>query len=183
MPPRGRPRTYHTDRPATTAEGQRRFIKILTDEVTTLRAKTAQRVYLTSIKQDYETPWSTFDAYDAEFHFTLDVCANAANTKCARYFTVEMDGLAQDWGTEICWCNPPYKTLVRWVEKAYLSSLGGATVVCYIPVRAGSIWWQDWVDDKAEVRKHRKRERFVGMDTTAPFSSAAVIYRPPASAT
>ena len=47
---------------------------------------------------DWSTPQDLFDALDAEFRFTLDPCATPENAKCQTYFTVDEDGLAQDWG-------------------------------------------------------------------------------------
>jgi len=44
-----------------------------------------------------ETPQDLFDELNDEFHFTLDPCAMPQNTKCAKYFTPEDDGLKQDW--------------------------------------------------------------------------------------
>ena len=47
-----------------------------------------------SSKSDlWETPQDLFDELDKEFHFNLDVCALPENTKCAAYYTPEMDGL------------------------------------------------------------------------------------------
>jgi hypothetical protein len=40
------------------------------------------------------TPQGFFDRLDAEFKFTLDVCALAENAKCKRYFTPEKADLA-----------------------------------------------------------------------------------------
>jgi hypothetical protein len=94
----GRPRDYHEHRPATAAERQQRFAAHRTKELHHLRRKLAQKVYHPSKRQDWETPAEVFAEYDAEFHFTLDVCATAETAKCARYFTPDMDGLAQDWG-------------------------------------------------------------------------------------
>ena len=37
-----------------------------------------------SERDDWETPQALFDELDAEFHFTLDVCANESNSKCTR---------------------------------------------------------------------------------------------------
>ncbi len=54
----------------------------------------------------WETPQAFFDALDAEFGFTLDVCALPENAKCERYFTPEADGLKQEW-RGVCWMNPP----------------------------------------------------------------------------
>src|SRR5262249_35519701 len=101
----GRPRTYHPDRPGTNAEYQRRFAQKRAEEFQRLRQLVEQRVYHKSLRLDVETPWPVFWEYDAEFHFTLDVCAAPETAKCARYFTPAMDGLAQDWGDEICWMN------------------------------------------------------------------------------
>lgn len=46
----------------------------------------------------WETPAAFFRALDAEFHFTLDVCAVPENAKCKVFYTPEQDGLAQNWG-------------------------------------------------------------------------------------
>lgn len=56
------------------------------------------------------TPQDFFDKLDAEFNFTLDVCANQENAKCKAFYTLEEDGLKQSWKVaEGCvWMNPPY---------------------------------------------------------------------------
>jgi phage N-6-adenine-methyltransferase len=128
-----------------------------------LRQQLALKVYHQSKRHDWETPWPVFREYDAEFHFTLDVCATAETAKCARYFTPDMDGLTQDWGDDMCWMNPPYgREIGQWMEKAYRSSLAGATVVCLVPSRTGTTWWHTWVRGKAEVRERQGRITFVG---------------------
>ena len=52
-------------------------------------------------RQDWETPDELFDPLNAEFNFTLDVCANADNAKCVDYFSEKDNALAQKW-TGIC---------------------------------------------------------------------------------
>jgi len=47
---------------------------------------------------EWSTPQDVFDQLDAEFHFSLDSCANASNHKCERYFTQEQNGLKFSWG-------------------------------------------------------------------------------------
>lgn len=75
---------------------------------------------------EWATPQPFFDALDAEFHFTLDPCATPENAKCARFFTEAIDGLAQDWGRETVFCNPPYGPALRdWVAKCAESARGG----------------------------------------------------------
>jgi phage N-6-adenine-methyltransferase len=133
---------------------------------------------LSSACDTWGTPQDLFDALDAEFSFETDVCATADNAKCERYFTPEMDGLAQAW-RGVCWCNPPYgRGIGRWVAKAHRSSLKGATVVCLLPARTDTAWWHDHCM-KGEVRFLRGRLRFEDGHCTnpAPFPSAIVIFR------
>lgn len=130
-----------------------------------------------------ETPQWLFDALNKEFSFTLDVCANEQNAKCARFFTQHDDGLSQEWrGT--CWMNPPYGRMIgKWIKKAYESSLLGSTVVCLVPARTDTAWWQDYILDESgsmhasEIRFLRGRLKFGGQKGSAPFPSAIVIYR------
>jgi site-specific DNA-methyltransferase (adenine-specific) len=178
----GRPRTYYHDRSATSAERQRGFARKRAEELQQLRQQLAQKVYHQSKRHDWETLWPVFREYDAEFHFTLDVCATAETAKCARYFTPDMDGLTQDWSDDRCWMNPPYgREIGQWMEKAYRSSLAGATVVCLVPSRTGTAWWHAWVLEQAEIRHRKGRITFVGAPNPAGFDSVAVIYRPPSA--
>jgi site-specific DNA-methyltransferase (adenine-specific) len=174
----GRLRTYYPDRPATTADRQRRFALKRTEELCRLRQQLAQKVYHQSQRQDWATPWPVFREYDAEFHFTLDVCATAETAKCARYFTPADDGLSQDWGDDICWMNPHYgRQMGLWMQKASRSSLAGATVVCLVPARTGTVWWHTWAV-QGEIRYRQGRIPLVGAENPAGFASAAVIFRP-----
>jgi len=117
-----------------------------------------------------------YDELDREFGVELDVCATAGNAKCPRYFTQADDGLAQAW-RGVCWMNPPYGTGIgAWMRKAHESSLLGATVVCLVPARTDTRWWQD-IATLGEVRFLSGRLRFGGADTGAPFPSAVVVFR------
>lgn len=143
------------------------------------RAIKAVSVHFMHMTDAWETPQATFDALDAVFHFETDVCADATNAKCARYFTTEQDGLKQQW-TGICWMNPPYGLAIdRWVQKAYESSLWGTTVVCLLPARTDTQWWQQYVLPLPRdcVRFLPGRQYFSGKGR-APFPSAVVIFRP-----
>jgi phage N-6-adenine-methyltransferase len=131
-----------------------------------------------SDRQDWETPAYLFRALDAEFHFTLDVCALPHNAKCARYFTPEQNGLAQDWGHEVCWCNPPYDDVTEWARKCWLASLGGATVVLLAFSRTDTKWFHNFVYGKAELRFIKGRVKFVGAKSGAPAPSMLAIFRP-----
>ena len=131
-----------------------------------------------SAKCEWETPQATFDALNAEFGFEIDVCALPENAKCARYFTPEMDGLAQSW-EGVCWMNPPYgREMPKWIRKAWESAQWGATVVCLLPSRTDTAAWHDFCM-KGEIRFIRGRLKFGGHENSAPFPSAIVIFRPP----
>ena len=47
---------------------------------------------------EWETPQSFFDEINKEFNFDLDPCATEENHKCDRYYTINDDGLTQNWG-------------------------------------------------------------------------------------
>ncbi len=130
-------------------------------------------------RQDWETPADLFARLNAEFHFTLDAAANAANAKLPAYFTAEQNSFQQDWGSHVVWLNPPYDgTLSAWVQKARHAADRGATVVCLIPARTDTRWWHAEVEGRAEVRFIKGRIRFVGAPFNAPFPSCLVIFRP-----
>lgn len=134
-------------------------------------------VHFSSAAEMWATPQGFFDGLDTEFGFQVDVCAIAENAKCARFFTPEEDGLAQEW-TGICWMNPPYgRTIGRWMRKAYESSQLGATVVCLVPARTDTVWWHEYAM-KGEIRFIRGRLKFGGHKNSAPFPSAVVVFRP-----
>lgn len=66
------------------------------------------------------TPNRLFKPLDDLFHFTLDAAATAENAKCPKFYTREMDGLAQPWAPERVFCNPPYSRgqIALWLQKA-----------------------------------------------------------------
>ena len=47
---------------------------------------------------EWATPLALFKELDQEFGFTLDPCATPQNAKCKKFYTLEDDGLKQNWG-------------------------------------------------------------------------------------
>ncbi|KKN74117.1 hypothetical protein LCGC14_0394570 [marine sediment metagenome] len=136
------------------------------------------KVHFSSQRLDWATPQGVFDELDAEFGFTVDVCATAENAKCRRFYSKDEDGLTFLWLGETCWLNPPYgREIGRWMKKAYESALDGATVVCLIPSRTDTRWWHDYVMRADEIRFIKGRLKFDGHKNSAPFPSAIVIFR------
>lgn len=139
-----------------------------------------------SATDEWATPQALFDELNAEFGFTLDVCANAANAKCAHY--IAANSLGEDWtrGSGAVWCNPPYgREIGDWVGKALFTSMQGRTVVALLPARTDTRWWHASIWDsgrhrpyaRVEVRFIRGRLKFGGSKNSAPFPSAIVVFR------
>lgn len=142
------------------------------------RRPTRLAVHYSSDTDLWSTPWEFFRGLDREFRFALDVCAIRENAKCGRFFSPEEDGLAQQW-SGVCFMNPPYgRAIGRWVEKAFTESRRGALVVCLLPARTDTGWWQDFVMRAAEIRLVRGRLKFGTAEHSAPFPSAVVVFRP-----
>lgn len=96
----------------------------------------------------WETPPEVFAPLDSEFRFTLDVCATNGASRCEAWFTPDQDGLAQDWGRERCWLNPPYgRDVGKWIAKASRAAAAGALVVALVYARTDTRWWHDYVWD------------------------------------
>ena len=130
-----------------------------------------------SNSDEWTTPRWLFDELDAEFHFDLDAASTHENALCERHFTEDEDGLSQPWDGFHVWCNPPYGSEVgKFVRKAAETG-GGGLVVCLVPARTDTRWWQEWGAGRAtEVRFIRGRLKFGDSNASAPFPSAVVVY-------
>lgn len=135
------------------------------------------QLMFSSDDQTWETPMRFFQKLNYEFNFTLDVCATHLTAKCAKYFTPEIDGLAQDWSNDTCWCNPPYgNSIYTWLQKAYNESLKGAIVVVLIPSRTDTRYFVDLVMKASEIRFVKGRLKFGNSANSAPFPSMVVVF-------
>lgn len=141
---------------------------------------TYSRNRVASGKTDWATPQWLYDLLNDEFHFDVDVCADASNAKAPMYYTQEVDGLKQRWqGT--CWMNPPYgREINLWVCKAFSHAFtGDATLVCLLPAATDNRWWWTYCR-RGEVRFLPGRLRFETEGrklAPANFPSAIVIFR------
>jgi len=141
---------------------------------------TISKTLYSSRSEEWPTPQPFFERLNAEFHFTLDPCATAANAKCERYFTKQENGLTKHWKRHTVFCNPPYgRQMQAWAQKCFEASLKGATVVLLAHARTDTRWFHDWVYGKAEIRFVRGRLKFGGGGQSAPFPSLVAVFRPP----
>ena len=145
--------------------------------------------YFTSKTDQWGTPLDLFNLYNDAYGFQLDAAASSENALCKNFFTVDDNGLEQDWWPRRrVWVNPPYgRTIGHWARKAFEESQKGCIVVCLLPVRTSAKWWHDWVKDKAYLDYVPGRLKFRNLATdgkpggTAPFSSVLATYVPNAS--
>ena len=135
-------------------------------------------IIFSSKSTEWETPKDLFDKLNEEFDFILDPCSTIKNKKCDHFFTIEQDGLKQDWSKyKRVFMNPPYgKEITKWVKKAYEESIKGCIVVCLLPARTDTKWFHTYVYGKAELRFLDKRLRFSGSKQPAPFPSVIAIF-------
>lgn len=103
---------------------------------------------------DRRTPPDLFAAEHQRWQFTIDAAASDANAMLPRYWTRADDALAQDWGAERVWCNPPYSALFAWVEKAHHAVHDGcAHVSMLLPAnRCEQRWWQTFIEPYRDGR-------------------------------
>ena len=134
--------------------------------------------------EHWSTPLDLFDELNAEFKFTVDVCADTSNYKVKKHYNKKTNGLEQSWVNESVWCNPPYgKTISEWVSKAkrtiLFSSNPADVVVMLLPARTDTKWFHDniYENPHCEVRFIKGRLKFSGHKHSAPFPSMIVIFR------
>ena len=137
------------------------------------------KALFTSNTDEWATPQEFFDKLNAEFHFTLDPCALPTNAKCAKYYTPQDNGLSQNWGGEIVFCNPPYgRAIYDWVRKcSEESKKPNTTIVALIPARTDTRYFHEYIYNKVrEVRFVRGRLKFGNSKNSAPFPSMVVVF-------
>lgn len=91
---------------------------------------------------DYYTPAWLFERMGLTFD--LDVCAPPGGVPwipAARYFTMEDDGLAQEWNGCV-WMNPPFGTAARWLER-FMDHRHG---VCLVPFSKSKWFERLWTE-------------------------------------
>ena len=114
-----------------------------------------QQTMFSSNRDDWETPQEFFNKLNAQYHFTLDPCSSNTNAKCPKHYTEQNNGLEQDWGGEVVFCNPPYSRKGGqdlWVKKCYEESLKpNTTVVALLPARTDTKRFHQYILNRAEI--------------------------------
>ena len=128
---------------------------------------------------EYGTPQALFDHYDRIYHFACDVCSTPQLAKCKKFYTLEQDGLRQEW-IGVCWMSPPYGNgaLPQWVRKAYEAAKNGAVVVALLPMFTDTAWFHDYASH-ATIELLKGRLQFTNRIDKgySPFGHAIFVFR------
>lgn len=93
---------------------------------------------------------------DDHVKFTVDAAASEKNSKGARWWDKEKNGLAQDWAVENVWCNPPFSDIAPWVEKAKTANIAALL----LPVRTDRAWFAECAKWATFIDFYRGRIQF-----------------------
>lgn len=139
---------------------------------------------LSTGNNNWSTPQWFFDRLKKVFPFTLDPCADNENHKCDKYYTVQDNGLTQNWGGQTVFCNPPYgrKTKNRsgqedWIKKCWDEcNENHITTVMLIPARTDTQSQHKYIFPNAKYICFVKGRLKFGDKDAAPFPSEVVIF-------
>jgi len=139
----------------------------------------------------WETPPEFFNFINDMFHFTLDPCASDQNALCDLYYTVDDDGLKQNWQGQRTYCNPPYTDINAWTKKCAEEGEKEDTMVALLTKPATETdRWSDYIMNSKIVYFIKPRINFlldgkrpictrgksIGKTLGSNFSSVLVIF-------
>ena len=147
-------------------------------------------VMFSSKTDKHDTPQHVIDDLAKVFEWDIDVCASRPNV-CEMFYAEANNGLEASW-YGLCWMNPPYgREIEKWMIKARVLGanvfLNGETinkglykpvkaVVCLVPARTDTKWWQSNVPHASQVVFIWGRLKFGNAANSAPFPSAFVVF-------
>lgn len=135
-------------------------------------------VHFSSETPEHYTPQEIIEAtLDCLGAITLDPCSNShenPNVPAQNHFTIEDDGLAQEWHGTV-YMNPPYgRGIIDWVQKLVDEHRHGRTTeaIALVPARTDTQWWQLLRDYPVCLVVGRLKFVNDGNGESAPFPSA-----------
>ena len=136
------------------------------------------KTMFSSKSNEWGTPQAFYERLNEVHGFTLDPCADAKNKKCAKFYTMEDNGLAKSWEGEKVFMNPPYgRQIKHWIQKAYQEGQKPNTrVVCLVPARTDTKYWHDYCMKAETIHFVKGRLKFGDSKNAAPFPSAVVVF-------
>ena len=163
-----------------TVASLRRLLAVLAPKV---RRRAPERAYWgkgDKIDRDsrFTPPGFMTSIYAAFGEVDIDPCANELSPVVAHRRILPSeggDGLNDEWSGRFAFVNPPYSEQLKWLRRAYNQWKAGNvdTVVCLVPVRTDSPWFQKVLSAEADIFFLQGRVRFLdprGKGQHTPFS-------------
>jgi phage N-6-adenine-methyltransferase len=132
-------------------------------------------------KDCWATPPELFDRLNRLYGpFILDVCANATNHKCKRWYGPggeHEDALTVEWPTTgWLWMNPPYSrgNQRKFVEKAIEESKRGCKTLALLPANTSTWLFHELIYRRFDVEFLPTRVKFVGAPSSPKFANMLV---------
>lgn len=120
-------------------------------------------------RQDYPTPRAFLDVVEHIYGpMQIDLACTRLDCKgsVGGLYYPEVDSLAVNWnilaGYKNLWLNPPYKRIAHWVKKCATERPAGASIYLLVPASVGTVWFRNFVYNKADVRFLSPRLSFDG---------------------
>lgn len=128
-------------------------------------------------KQDWQTPRWLFDHLADVWPFALDAASTHENSLLPWHYTEYEDGLRLPWAPTTpeafraiggpclsgwTFCNPPFKQLALWTQKARAEQLAGCYSVLLAPSLGTCSAWYKAVEDYCHTWLVRPRIAYVG---------------------
>lgn len=100
---------------------------------------------------DWYTPVRLFAPLHDELCFTMDAAGSPdapVSRAIGRWWSIDSDGLKQQYLAERVWCNPPYSDIRPWVERALISIVSGEAELwaLLLPSWTDRAWWHDFIE-------------------------------------
>lgn len=140
----------------------------------------------------WRTPDWLYNALNATYGpFDVDLAADAENTKCEKFYSIQTNALVHDWhlAGKNGFCNPPYSNLSLWLQKAKRESTAHKFRSTFVlPVWNGEQYWLDAVYryGAREVRQIFGRIAFIdwnGLEVSGNRGGTVIVHygkKPPA---
>ena len=159
------------------------LLRLLAVIAPTARRRAPERTYWgQGDKEDRDRRFTPSDfmagIYAAFGEIDLDPCGHLLSPVVARHrilLSEGGDGLLEEWSGDVAFVNPPFSALLKWLRRAHDQWRAGnvKTVVCLVPVRTDSAWFQETLVSDAEIYLLKGRVRFLnaeGKGQHTPFS-------------
>ena len=125
-------------------------------------------------RQDWRAPAWLVRALGSRFAgvgFALDAAATKDNAVAPLFWSKETNGLKQEW-IDVTFCNPPYRDISPWTEKAANELGNGVESVLVLPVGCSQAWFHVWILGFADVYYPNRRINYMQGDGTQPKNGA-----------